>query len=541
MKFSRKLLLWTTSIIAITLGLSGFYFVNYVFRTSLEREIGQALDENSILRFAFQTAALNVPLKYDLLQDGSVEQIASNLETSGQGSGRLLRLSDEEKKVLYASDGFEADGALLEKTEENRYAYRVIQQGERYYTQTASSVNALGRVLYLETLRDVSQVFAEREMGFTVYRRLTVLMLVLGIAIMHFIASRLTKPIRLLMKATKEMAAGDYGYRAEQVSSDELGQLTQDFNHMSEALEKTIGQLEEEVQSREEFVGAVAHELKTPLTSIIGYADMLRSRKLDEEKSFRSANYIYTEGKRLETMSLRLLDIMVTKKEGARMQKISTEMLFEYLQSLFLPKEEMDFRFSYEQAVVTADAGLIQTVLVNLIDNACKASEPGSRIEVEGHVLEMPSVEWEQADKGKAEKQDRNRAEGRRIEKQDKVIAEGGKAEKADKGKKEKGRAEQEKKEREQAVLTGYWFSVRDYGIGIPEEEISKVTQAFYMVDKSRARSRNGAGLGLALSAEILALHGSRLKIESVPGQGTTVGFLLWEERREAQYEETCC
>ena len=250
---------------------------------------------------------------------------------------------------------------------------------------------------------------------------------------------------------------------------------------------------------------------------------------------------LYTEGKRLETMSLRLLDIMVTKKEGARMQKISTEMLFEYLQSLFLPKEEMDFRFSYEQAVVTADAGLIQTVLVNLIDNACKASEPGSRIEVEGHVLETPSVEWEQADKGKAEKQDRNRAEGRRIEKQDKVIAEGGKAEKADKGKKEKGRAEQEKKEREQAVLTGYWFSVRDYGIGIPEEEISKVTQAFYMVDKSRARSRNGAGLGLALSAEILALHGSRLKIESVPGQGTTVGFLLWEERREAQYEETCC
>ena len=66
MKFSQKLLLWTTIIIAITLGLSGFYFVNYVFRTSLAREVDQALDENSILRFAFQTAALNVPRKYDL-------------------------------------------------------------------------------------------------------------------------------------------------------------------------------------------------------------------------------------------------------------------------------------------------------------------------------------------------------------------------------------------------------------------------------------------------------------------------------------------
>ena len=58
------------------------------------------------------------------------------------------------------------------------------------------------------------------------------------------------------------------------------------------------------------------------------------------------------------------------------------------------------------------------------------------------------------------------------------------------------------------------------------------------MVDKSRSRSRNGAGLGLALCTEILALHKSRLEFESVPGQGTTAGFLLWEEGKEAQHEE---
>ena len=84
---------------------------------------------DGLLNFAFETAALNVPLKYDLLQDGSVEQIASNLETSGQGSGRLLRMSDEEKQPLYASDGFETDGVLLEQMEENRYSYRVIRLG----------------------------------------------------------------------------------------------------------------------------------------------------------------------------------------------------------------------------------------------------------------------------------------------------------------------------------------------------------------------------------------------------------------------------
>lgn len=475
MKFSHKLLLWTTIIIALTLGFSGYYFVNYVFETSLEREVGQALDENSILRFAFETAALNVPVKYDLLQNSSVEQIASNLETGGQGTGRRLRISDEEKNIIYASDGFETDDELLNSTEENHYSYRVICVGKSYYIQTGSSVNALGRVLYLETLRDVSQVFEERQMGFTVYRRLMILMLVLGIVIMYFIASGLTKPIRLLMRATKEMAAGDYSYRAKQVSNDELGQLTQDFNRMSEVLEQTIGQLEDEVQAREDFVGAFAHELKTPLTSIIGYADMLRSRKLDEEKSLLSANYIYTEGKRLESMSLRLLDIIVTKKEGAKLQKVPAETLFEYLRSMFLPNETMEFVFSYDEAYVMADTSLIQTVLVNLLDNACKASEEGSRIEIEGHSEEG-----------------------------------------------------------------GYRFTVRDYGIGIPEEEISKITQAFYMVDKSRSRSRNGAGLGLALCTEILMLHDSKLEIESRTGEGTVVGFLLQKEGKEEQNEEIC-
>ena len=436
MKFSSKLLLCTIIVLALALGFSGFYIVNYVFETSLAREAGQALDENSILCFAFETAALNVPAKYDVLQDRTVGQIASNLESGGQGSGRMLRISDEEKSVLYAGDGFEADEALLELTDENTRTYRTILLNGRYYIQTGSTFHALDRVLYLETLRDVSEVFSERELGFRVYRRVTIIILILGMVIMYLISFLLTKPIRLLTRATKRMAAGDYDYRARTVSSDELGQLTLDFNHMAEALEENINKLEDEIQAREDFVGAFAHELKTPLTAIIGYADMLRSRQMDEEKSLLSANYIYKEGKRLEAMSIRLLEIMVTRHGQA-------------------------------------ESNLIITVLINLVDNACKASEPGSTIEIRGR---------------------------------------------------------QEEK--------GYRFIIRDYGIGIPKEELLKITKAFYMVDKSRARSRNGAGLGLALCTEILSLHNSVLEIESTPGEGTGISFVLQNQKEEG-HEET--
>ena len=468
MKFSLKLLLCTMIVMAMALGFSGFYFVNYVFETSLEREVGQALDESSILSFAFETAALNVPAKYSILPDSTVEEIASNMETGGRSTSRLLRISDEEKNVLYSSDGFEADNGLLAQTDESTKSYRVIKVGDKYYIQTSVSVNTLDRILYFETMRDVSEVFKERELGFSLYRKVTIIMLVIGTVIMHFIASLLTKPIRILTGATKRMAAGDYTYRAEQVSRDELGQLTTDFNNMANALEENIEKLEEEIEAREDFVAAFAHELKTPLTAIIGYADMLRSHKLDEEKSFMSANYIYTEGKRLEAMSFRLLDIIVTKRDEIELQKVPAETIFRYLQEMFVTDREIKFNFQYEKGDIWAEANLIKTVLVNLIDNACKASEEGSIVEVNGYALE-----------------------------------------------------------------DGYRFAVKDYGVGIPKEEQRKITKAFYMVDKSRARSKNGAGLGLALCAEILRIHHSELEIESEPGQGSCIGFVLPKQKEE--------
>ena len=472
MKFSIKLVLSTMIVLALALGFSGFYFVNYVFETSLDREVGQALDESSILSFAFETAALNVPLKYSVLPDSAVEEIASKLEMGAQNGGRLLRIADEEKNILYTSDGFSADEGLLPQTDEHTKSYRVIDTQENYYVHTCVSVNTLDRVLYLETMKNVTEVFTERAMGFSLYRKVTVVMLLTGMVIMLFIASFLTKPIRLLTQATKRMAAGEYTYRARQISRDELGQLTRDFNKMANALEENICKLEEEIEAREEFMGAFAHELKTPLTAIIGYADMLRSHKMDEEKSLMSANYIYTEGKRLEAMSFRLLDIIVAKQEEADLQEIPVRELFLYLQEMFAEKKEMDIRFRYEEAVVQAEANLIKTVLVNLIDNACKASEADSVIEVTG-----------------------------------------------------------------QAAESGYRMAVKDYGIGIPEAEQHKIVKAFYMVDKSRARSKNGAGLGLALCAEILKIHHSQLQIESKVGEGSCFSFVLPMENRGA-YEE---
>lgn len=471
MKFLYKILLCTIIIMALTFGLSGYFFVNYVFETALERQTKQALDGSNILQFAFETAALNIPTKYDVLQDAAVQQIGAKLES--RDTGRLLRISDEDRKILYAGEGFPEDDALLSQLDEVTRSHQVLQDGDRYYIQTGVMIKALDRKLYLETLEDVTEIFDERTLGFSVYRKVTITMLLCSAIVMLVICTWLTKPIRLLTRATRKMAEGDYSYRAKRISNDELGQLTTDFNNMAGVLEATFGELKEEVRAREDFIAAFAHELKTPLTAIIGYADLMRSRKLDEEKQLLSANYIYSEGKRLENMSFRLLDIIVTKREQLEAQMLEAELLFKYLQDMFEGTVKQCLHISYDKGSVYGEVNLLKTVLLNLVDNACKASEEGGLIEVSGKRLE-----------------------------------------------------------------TGYAFEVRDYGVGIPEEELKKVTEAFYMVDKSRSRSKNGAGLGLALCVEILRLHGSELQIVSRVGEGTCIRFelpdaLVVEEVRE--------
>ncbi len=386
MRFSRKLLLWTIIIMALAFGFSGFYFVNYVFETAITRETGQAMEESSILQFAFQTAALNVPVKYDVLSDQAIEQITDNL--AGGGGGRRIQVLDEQGQGIYTGDGFPDDKALFSQTDSAHNAYEILCQEERYYIRTCTIVDVLNRTLYLETMRDVTEVFRERQLGFTVYRRVTLLMLMVGSALMHGVSSWLTRPIRLLTRATRRMAEGEYAYRARKVSEDELGQLTLDFNRMAGALEENVGKLEEEVKSREEFVAAFAHELKTPLTAIIGYADMLRSHRLDEEKLCLSANYIYTEGKRLEAMSFRLLDIMVTKRSEIQVQMVEASLFFQYLSHMYQTNRTMYFQFFYDPGKVRAEPNLMKSVLMNLIDNACKASEPGSLIQVIGRAEE---------------------------------------------------------------------------------------------------------------------------------------------------------
>ncbi|MCC8047872.1 MAG: HAMP domain-containing histidine kinase [Oscillospiraceae bacterium] len=230
-------------------------------------------------------------------------------------------------------------------------------------------------------------------------------------------------------------------------------------------LERGMENLQDAADRREEFIASFAHELKTPLTAIIGYADMLRSREMPPKSRFTAAGYIFSEGKRLEALSLKLMDIIVAGKQGFETRRYEVGYFIRSVAAVTVPSlsgDGMTLDMRWEPGEIEIEPDLFKTLMINLVDNARKASRKGDRVELFG---------------------------------------------KAEDG--------------------GYALYVRDHGRGMPAEELSKITEPFYMIDKSRSRAQNGAGLGLALCQRIAELHNTRLEYFSAPGEGTTVRVLL--------------
>lgn len=226
-----------------------------------------------------------------------------------------------------------------------------------------------------------------------------------------------------------------------------------------------MDELKDASRRQEDFIGSFAHELKTPLTSMIGYADMLRSKKMDQEQIILSANYIFEEGKRLESLSMKMLEMIVLKKQDFDRKRVSARDYFGGISGLILAvlmDENVELITNFEEAILPIEPDLMKTVCMNLLDNARKSMDHGGKITFIGRWFEEE-----------------------------------------------------------------YQISVEDTGKGMEESELSKITEAFYMVDKSRARAQGGAGLGLAICSDIIRMHHAKMEFTSSPGNGTRVTIKL--------------
>lgn len=457
MKFSWKIFIVSFLIIIISFGTGGFVLVNSVFTSSLNTKIESVCQSNAYATASFYS--MNVNVQASGYNSGFIDYTIKNFTKQLSSSSDDTKVDIGDKSIVTVFD----DGGFAEEIKQNERNYRIKNDKGRKYLQVVSLVNILNKDYYIQSLADITSVYEDRDSYFRTYQ-IILMCVALSASFLLLIFSRLiTRPLEKLTDTANEIAGGDFEKRAESSSTKEIYELSNSFNTMTDFVEGYIEELSEEVRRRDDFVSAFTHELKTPLTSVIGYADMMRSYELDADKRRSCADNIYKEGKRLESLSANLLELLVLKHTDVEMSEINTGVIESDIQNavlFLLEKYNVMLEIELEQATIIAEPALLKTLIYNLIDNACKASEQGGKVIVWGAC---------QGDR--------------------------------------------------------YEICVGDYGRGIPKEELAKIIEPFYMVDKSRARSMGGAGIGLALCNEIARLHGSALDIKSEVGVGTAISF----------------
>ena len=330
-----------------------------------------------------------------------------------------------------------------------------------------TSVESVTKMNYqIVTYKDITSVLAQNRTLFYQAGILTVFLLLLTGSLLFFSLRKIMTPLTRLKEAAVCVAQGNYEIKVPETGNTELAQVGRSFNQMTAKIKEQIQNLSRVNQTQRQLMGSLAHELKTPMTSILGYADTLLTVRLYQQQRERALTYIINECRRLSRLSVKMLELTGLYETGEARFSPSELPVGEFLNevkqlNLYRLKEKninLEIHCTPAELQKTFDKDLMMSLVSNLIDNAVKASEENSTILLA--------------------------ADSKRL-------------------------------------------TVQDFGKGIPAEDLEKVTEAFYMVDKSRSRAKGSVGLGLSLCKKITEIHGFQIKIESKIGEGTQV-FVSW-------------
>lgn len=424
------------------------------------------------------------------LQNGvPPDQLMRRIQNSGANlNGRVLLIDEQTGEILADSDNQLAGRNLfrLGTTDRlnNTLAGEFQIDGVRWLWSSRQGIDRAitGPQVVAAAEYDPTPSFSD-----PVFRELLqpmliagLLALIISIGLAALITRSVTRPMQHVAQAAQKIAAGDFNQTVPVEGSIEVKEVAENFNQMAQ-------KVRDSQQSQRDLLANVTHELKTPLTSIQGFAQAITDGAASEPAAIkRSATIIYDEATRMTRMVGDLLELarmesgqVVMRREPVQIDQV----LRGVVEKLLLRARENNIALIDEAPAslppVTGDGDRLAQVFSNLIDNAIKHTPAGGKVTVAARLVS------------------------------------GSPAAKAGK-----------------AVPAGIEISVVDTGPGIPQEDLPRLFERFYQVDKSRARSGGGSlGLGLSIVKEIVNAHDGSIRVESVVGLGTRFVVTLPIER----------
>ncbi len=465
MKFWQKILIYSVILFLIMFNIGAYFLIENSHNLSLKRELNRGLSDhlNSYLGVKSIITSIKEPFSEEFIY-----VILKNYMKNFKNEKTYIEILDSDNNEIFSNLNLniKEKRVELENPLLNKRRYIVRDVGNKTYIFVTSLLEGDREKFKFTYIRDISYVYEERKKQYAFFIRLEVIIAIILASGMYILSRYITKPIDKLIDSTKRIKEGNFSQRVSINSNDEIGILSDNFNEMAYVIEEKIYELEKSVDQKQRFIDNLTHELKTPLTSIIGYAEFLISTKYNEETFLLGMNYILNEGRRLKKLSEKMMDLILFKKENFVMKKENMKNIILEIKEVLSPKlksKNIDLIMFGNEYEVLVEKDLIKNLIINLIDNAINASDKGSKIYLNIYIKEDSK----------------------------KVI------------------------------------EVKDEGIGISKQDLNKVFEPFYMIDKSRTKSNNGAGLGLSICAEIAKVHNAKLEIDSEINKGTCIKIIF--------------
>jgi len=459
MKLWQKIFIGTLVIFILAFNAGVLYLTIYSYNFNRQRETENSIREQEMIMSSVSSRISNAEGFYPDAPFNAERLIAvfSPLAEFYEQQGVLLALYDGENRVFANIPDIDDNLLNLENTL-NKNIMEESVEGKRHVL-VASKLPDYEH-LTLVYARDISQIDDYRLNISRVFAVVNVVVLAfLGISI-YMLLRHMTKPVTELTTITAEIADGAHDKRTNIKSNDELGILADSFNRMADSIEEQMLELKKSAEDKQQFIDDLTHEIKTPMTSILGYSEYLQTAKSTDEDRIAAASHLREMALRLENLSEKLLDLAYSRDENIEWETVNITGLFDELEAIMRPKltpRKLKLQTLPEHTHIDCDEMLVLLMLQNLVDNAIKASNDGESITVRSYMEDYPIIE------------------------------------------------------------------VKDTGIGMEKHDVERIMSPFYRVDKSRSRKFGGVGLGLSIVSQIVAAHNAQIDIESEPGEGTTV------------------
>lgn len=403
MGFGQKIFLMSFTLIIIAINLIGINMINYTYQSGIEKEIDKNMIQINNIMNELENGISN------LSQIGNI-YLKNNVNMEIYNGGRRIytnfkedyskileeKVFNEEDKMAYDEfhnqyaeyEKFETDGLITTYIEDNKLFMKM-----RKYTNV------------VVIMSDISKINNMKKEQIDYFIKLSLACSLTIAFLLSISVSLLTRKIKILNQTVKEVEKGNYTAKVKKLGNDEIGNVGKSFNKMTDALQKNISEIERVSENRKKFIGNLTHEIRTPLTSIVGYSSLIKNRKVTNEEVILEYNKrIYDEGKYIEEISQKLMDLMLLQNGSIEKNIINlSEELNEIIENMQTTFPNVIFQKEIEKDIyANFDKTLLKTLIINLTKNAINAYEKGPIVRIELDSKKVIKV----IDYGKGIKQD---------------------------------------------------------------------------------------------------------------------------------------